>query len=154
MENDNIKIDIHRDVHGSVIDKSKNKKIYINKDKKEKDYWWIISFGLSILVAFLLWYFNVYKLDRDDYISIGIVLCIILFIFNPKRRFMRAAWIVLSSMGVFNLLSLSIVGNINIKENMFMYDSVIKFTEHSNIFVSFGFFALAAFLFWLDKKEG
>lgn len=154
MGNDNIKIDIHRDVHGSVIDKSKNKKIYINKDEEEKDYWWAKSLGISITVALLVWYFKIYQLDRDESISIGIILFIVIMIFNPKRRFIRAAWIVLSSIGVINFLSLSIVGTIKLKENIFMYDSVIKFTEHSNNVVSLGFIVLAGFLYWLDHREG
>ena len=90
---------------------------------------------------------------RDEYISFGIIMFFIILAFNPKRRFIRSAWMVLSSMGVINFLSLSIVGSIKLKENAFMYDSVIKFTEHSNNLVSLGFIMLAGLLFWLDKNE-
>lgn len=109
--------------------------------------WWFTSLIIGIVGGVIIWW-------QSSSWKFGLVAFVISFLFtlffNPKKRFRRAAWGVLSIATIGFLPK--IVGTLNIPQNDF-FNGVIKIESEMNIPVQIALLLFSAYLFWLDHKE-
>jgi hypothetical protein len=109
--------------------------------------WWFTSLIIGILGGGITWW-------QSSSWKFGLVVLVVSFLFisffNPKKRFLRAAWGILS-IATINFIP-KIVGTLNIPQNDFL-NGIIEIGNEMNIFIQIVLLLFSAFLFWLDHKE-
>ena len=114
------------------------------------DKWWVISIIAAIIVGILAWF-----LFKSVLVTVTtvIVVAIMVYLLNPKRRFLSAALAILGVIGLGS--SSSVSGKFDYKKSLADGDLnlVFEFGEPMSTSLSVLLILLAAWLFWLDYNQ-
>jgi len=108
--------------------------------------WWFISLFVSFIGGGISWItFNSFYWG----VGASVLTFLIMFLFNPKRRFLRLG---ISSLFMASLSLVPISGFIKIPENSFVYGH-LQINPSSISYFTLLLVVLSGFLFWLDSRE-